>query len=84
MDFFFSWSEMGYKLRPWVYIGLSAQQNYVRQDDQFSFDPGVVVGFEIRKWTFPIYGYNINHDQRYFVFGINIELGSEPTKNHRR
>lgn len=73
-DFFYSWSETGYEIWNWLSVGMAIQQTHL-YDTKFELgDPGVVVGFSIGKWEFPLYGFNPFDSNRYFVLGINRTL----------
>lgn len=80
LDFFFSWSEIAFQPARWIYFGLSAQYTYYSAVNQSLFEPGAVIGFEIGKWTFPLYCFNIMEDKKYFVLGINLELDTKSLK----
>jgi hypothetical protein len=75
-DFFFAWYEIAYELKPWIYFGGSMQHtSYVRTGKNL-VEPGVVLGFTLGKWTFPVYGFSPLTEDRYFVVGINHEIGT--------
>jgi len=78
LDFFFNWSELGCQPAPWIYFGLSVQHTYYDVLNINLFDPGAVIGFEIGRWAFPFYCFNIMEREKYFVWGItlNLEPGS--------
>lgn len=76
-NFLFSWSEIGYQPLDWFYFGVSAQHTYYPEINTESFEPGVVVGFEFGKWTFPIYCFSIGEVSRYLVLGINLDVGTK-------
>jgi hypothetical protein len=75
LDFFFSWSELTYQPFQWIYFGLSTQHTYYSAVDETSFESGAVTGFHLGKWTFPVYCFNITDNERYFVLGVNLDLG---------
>jgi hypothetical protein len=75
LNFFFSWSELVYQAKRWIYLGLSAQSLYFNEINNGSFETGVVIGFEFGKWTFPLYAFNLGASDTYFVAGINLDLG---------
>lgn len=80
VDFAYSWSEAGYQPLPWMYFGLSAQHTHMRQANTGEFEPGIVIGFEIGKWTFPVYGFNPLSNNTYFVLGINLDVGTKAVR----
>jgi hypothetical protein len=71
-DFMFSWSEVGYKPSSWFYFGYSLQHTHYRKSSINLLVNGMVIGFNAGKWTFPVYGFNLFNNQRYFVIGINL------------
>jgi hypothetical protein len=76
-DFFFSWSELVYQPARWIYFGLSSQHTYYSSINSTTFEPGAVAGFQIGKWTFPVYCFNASEEERYFVLGINVDLAAK-------
>lgn len=80
VDFLFAWSEMGYRVLDWFYFGVSTQYNYLCQTKDRWIDPGAMVGIEIGKWTFPIYGFSPKDSNPYFVVGVNFNLGIHQDK----
>jgi hypothetical protein len=77
-DFFFSWSEAGYEIASWFYLGLSVQHTQMLHANTALFEHGAVIGFEFGRWSIPIYSFNTFDNSRYFVLGIN--LGIETSK----
>jgi hypothetical protein len=70
--FFYSWSEAGVEASDWMYAGLSVQYT-----QSFStrplWEPGVLVAFTFKQWTFPLYAFNVIDKNRYFILGMNYE-----------
>jgi len=75
-DFFFAWSELAYQPLKWFYFGLSAQQTYLPEAKSSVCEPGAVLGFTVRKWTFPLYCFSPTRNSKYFVLGINFTAGT--------
>jgi hypothetical protein len=71
-QFFFNWSELAYKAWPWFYAGIGMQQTNVYQANG-KFEPGLLVGFSLKNWTFPLYVFSPSGNNRYFILGINWE-----------
>ncbi len=71
-NFFFNWTELGYQPLKWVYAGLSMQQTKMYKSS-FKSEYGMLVGFEIKKFTIPIYVFNPLSANRNFIIGINTE-----------
>ena len=74
INYFFSWSELGYEIRHWVYAGAASQQTNIFKTKGY-LEPGVVVGFVFGNWTFPLYAFSPMSDKQYYVFGVNLNLG---------
>jgi hypothetical protein len=71
-NFFFNWSELGSQLTKLVYVGVALQLTHpyeIKNDWQ----PGVMIGFTYKSWTFPVYAFNPARNNRNFVLGINWE-----------
>jgi hypothetical protein len=70
--FFFSWSEAGIETTDWMYAGLSMQytQSFGTRP---LFEPGVLVAFTFKQWTFPLYAFNVTDNSPYFILGMNYE-----------
>ncbi|HTE32684.1 MAG TPA: hypothetical protein VK666_20025 [Chryseolinea sp.] len=75
-DFLFAWSDVGYQLREWLYIGLSTQQTYQPQGWSSQIEPGIALGVTLGKWTFPLYCFSPGDNLRYFVVGINYGVAA--------
>lgn len=71
-NFFFSWSEAGYQPLPWIYAGLSLQHTQFYQCNA-QMEPGLLLGFNVGQWSFPVYSFNTFDNDQYFVVGINWE-----------
>ncbi len=80
--FIFSWSELAYQPLKWVYAGLALQHTRYLQTGAKSVEPGVVVGFSVGLWTFPLYAFSPMANDRYFIAGINLRLGSRIVESH--
>jgi hypothetical protein len=74
-DFIFSWSELGYRLQPWLFGGLSAQHTFLYQDESNLLEPGIFLGVEFGAWTFPLYSFASPGSDPLFVLGINFNPG---------
>jgi len=75
-NFFFSWSEVGYEIRRWVYTGVAVQQtNLFHTSTQI--EPGAVLGFVLKNFTFPLYTFSPLSEHPYYVLGINFTLGTK-------
>lgn len=75
-NFFFSWSEVGYEIRPWVYTGIAVQQTNLFHTSA-QIEPGAVLGFVLKNFTFPLYTFSPLTEHAYYVLGINLTLGSK-------
>jgi hypothetical protein len=71
-NFFFSWAELYYVPLDWIYTGLTVQHTRLYKTDAV-IEPGLLVGFSIKRWNFPIYTFRPFSGERYFVIGVNWE-----------
>ena len=71
-NFFFNWSELGYQLTNLVYMGLALQLTRHYQVIN-EWQPGIMMGFTYKSWTFPVYAFNPAGCNRNFVVGVNWE-----------
>jgi hypothetical protein len=81
-SFFFSWSELAYQPSKWCYAGLALQHTRFLQTRTKSVEPGVVVGFSVGLWTIPLYVFSPMGNDRYYVVGMNLRLGSRIVETH--
>jgi hypothetical protein len=72
-NFFYSWSEAGYEVWDWLYAGIALQHTTLHQTKTV-LEPGIVVGFSVGKWSFPLYSFNPMGNNRSFLLGINRTL----------
>lgn len=68
-DFFFNWSEIGIQPKKWIFGGLSVQ--YINESHyKHNVDPGIVIGFNWKTVSFPIYVFK-NSDHEFFcILGL--------------
>ena len=78
IDFFFSWSEMGYNISPNVFAGLSMQ--YTRQLGKAETEPGFMAGINFKSVSVPFYVFNPFNSGCYFVLGLNYEYNLKKRK----
>ncbi len=71
-NFFFMWSELGYQLTHLVYSGIALQLTHPFEIKN-NWEPGVMVGFTYKSWTFPLYAFSPTNNNRNYVLGINWE-----------
>ena len=69
-DFFYSWSEVAYQIKPFLYAGFALQQTKVA-DQPFLWEPGILGGVSIKNFDVPIYLFNPFSPGRNIVFGLN-------------
>jgi len=74
-SYFFQWSEVGYELKPWLFVGCSLQQTYYKESKMNVIERGVLLGVATGKWTFPIYVFSPLDTSRYFILGVTFGFG---------
>jgi hypothetical protein len=71
-NFIYSWTDLDYQVTGGFYTGLVLQQtrfyNAINR-----WDPGIQLGFLVKKWTFPLYAFNPTTSDRHFVIGVTRE-----------
>jgi len=71
-NFFYTWAETGYQPVDWFYAGVSTQLTKVHKE-KIVAEYGVLVGFNIKKITVPVYVFSPFSKERNFILGINVE-----------
>ncbi|MEO6637657.1 MAG: hypothetical protein ABIN25_05240 [Ginsengibacter sp.] len=71
-NFLFNWSEGGYKFSDLVYAGLAMQSTHPLENLN-TWEPGIMLGFTYKNWTFPFYAFSPIDNKRNYVLGINWE-----------
>ncbi len=75
-NFFYNWSELGCQFNDYLYAGLALQ--YTRPYElKNTWEPGLMLGFTLKNWTFPLYAFNPITTTRNFVLGINWEWNAK-------
>jgi hypothetical protein len=74
-NFIFSWSEVAVEPLPWLFVGASVQYTQEVKSHNTTIEEGLVLGFNFRNWTFPVYAFNLTDSQPYFILGINLGIG---------
>ena len=82
-NFIFNWSELGYQFTGLVYSGIALQLTHPFETKN-NWEPGFMLGFTYKNWTFPFYAFNPTNNNRNYVLGINWEWDYENNKtpNH--
>ena len=78
-NFFFNWSELGYQFINLVYSGITLQLTHPFEIRN-NWEPGLMLGFTYKSWTFPLYAFNPTNNNRNYVLGINWDWDY---KNHK-
>ncbi len=71
-NFFYNWSEVAWQPLDWFYTGVSVQQTKIYRERMVN-ETGLLIGFQIKKVTIPLYGFSPLTDNRNFILGINVE-----------
>jgi hypothetical protein len=78
--YFYNWSELGYNATSWLYAGVAVQQTNIYKTIG-KLEPGCMLGVSIKNWTIPLYAFNTNGDERYFVLGVNWQWEGKKKKS---
>lgn len=68
-DFFFNWSEAGYQPLKWLFGGASVQYTK-EQRFKGKLEPGLMLGFNWRNVSLPLYVFNVEKQERFFILGL--------------
>ena len=68
----FSWSEAGVSVFKTGFMGAAMQTTF--QNGEKLIEPGLVVGFTVRRVTVPLYLFNPFKNDKWFLLGINYEF----------
>jgi hypothetical protein len=68
-DFFFTWSELGYNISRHLYGGFAIQ--YTKQQAFSDTEPGIVLGFNFRNFSIPVYAFSPLSSNPNFIIGLN-------------
>ena len=70
-NFFYNWSELGYNVRKWLFAGVTIQQTITGSASEG--EPGLMLGFNAGKFSFPIYFFKLGRQDNYLILGVNWE-----------
>lgn len=71
-DFVYSWTDLSYQLSKKIYLGLSLQQTNV-YNEQPRLEHGFFTKAVFKKWSVPLYVFQPEKDERYYVLGLSRE-----------
>lgn len=71
-NFFYTWAETGYQPVKWFYAGVSTQLTKVYEENA-AVEYGILVGFNIKKITVPVYVFSPFSKSPNFIVGVNVE-----------
>lgn len=69
-NLFFNWSESAYQFLDFLYAGVALQVSHPYEIKN-KLQPGVMVGFCYKNWTFPLYAFDPASKARNYVIGID-------------
>lgn len=72
-DFFYGWGEIGLDVTDWLYTGLSSQLTKPYKE-RSETEYGMLVGFNVKKMSIPVYVFSPFNNNINFLIGINLEL----------
>lgn len=71
VNFFFSWSELGYNISQKLFAGVAVQ--YTRQQATNYIEPGLVAGLSFKNFSIPFYLFKPFGQDQYIILGLNFE-----------
>lgn len=75
-NYIYSLSDLTYHFREFLSAGVSLQQTALYQAGA-TFEKGILIRAEFKKFSFPLYIFNPSTNARYFMFGLIIQLSNE-------
>ena len=75
-NFIYSLSELTYHFREFLSAGVSLQQTAIYRAGGTP-EKGILIRAELKKFSFPLYIFNPSTNERYFMFGMVIQLSDE-------
>ncbi len=78
--FFFNWSEAGYEVCEYFYLGVGFQ--YTRDTETNEFDPGILAGLSFGDLSIPFYAFRKADGEKYFILGLNYEFSLKSKKQN--
>jgi hypothetical protein len=71
-NYFYNWSELSWQFYERLYGGLSIQQTAMYRG-KLKTSAGLLIGFEAKQFTIPVYLFDPLSDNRNLVVGLNVE-----------
>jgi hypothetical protein len=75
-NFVYSLSDLTYHFGGFLSAGVSLQQTALYQAAA-TFEKGILIRVELKKFSFPLYIFNPSTNERYVMFGLVIQLSDE-------
>lgn len=72
LNYFYNWSELTLETTDWLYAGIVSQQTII-SNNLPGIENGVVIGFSLKKFTFPVYIFTPQKEKAFIMFGLNWE-----------
>jgi hypothetical protein len=69
-SYFYSWNDLTYSIKDWVWVGLSTQRTRVYKTN-LDLQRGLIIGFGFKKLEFTTYLYNIGLDSAFTVVTLS-------------
>ncbi len=81
-NFLYSWSDLSLDLTDNIAVGVSAQHTKTTYEKSL-LEKGVMLQFSFKNWSLPIYAYNPQSSDRYFLIGLNYEWEGKKHKKKK-
>lgn len=78
-NFLYSWSDLSLDITNNISVGVSAQHTKM-YSEKGMLEKGVLVQFSFKNWSLPVYTYNPESSDRYFLIGLNYEWEGKKSK----
>ena len=81
-NFIYSWTDITYSPLNWLSVGVSLQHTKPYRSKGF-IENGLVIEAAYKKFTFPVYIYSPQNNNRSILFGANFQLNFRKKKNSK-
>lgn len=82
-NYVYSWTDITYSPLNWLSLGISLQHTKPNQSEGF-LESGIVLEAAYKRFTFPVYIFNPQSNDRSIVFGANFEINFRKRKSSER
>lgn len=82
-NFFYNWADLSYQITDWLGAGVSLQHTKLYQTKS-TIEKGGLVEFSFKNWSVPLYIFNPELKERYFLVGVNFDWEGKKKKKTKQ